>query len=262
MYPVLFPIGDFLFFSFGLFLGGASMFSFFFVKKLIDHREIKIDILKGKFLLFTFVFIFFGKFADFLLNNEFYKDRSFWSCIMFYDGNFYFLPAWIATFFLMLYLTRKSKLDFWFWNEIFFVVFLICTIFMEIGKFFAGYGYGKETDSFFAIEYPDPEKVIGAPFIIGARHPVQIYLAVSFLIIFAIFYPLIYKKKYFYSIVGIIISGFVLFYNGIFIDQGTILNFTHLQIFAIFLMLIGIVEFFIFSFSVDEIEKIEKRKKN
>jgi len=256
MYPILFTVYNISFHVFGIFLGLAFFFGFFFAKKIARHKKLNPEFFSKNFILFVLVFLFFGRLFYLLCNLDLYTDNL-KASFSISDGGFSFLAAWsFSTLFLYL-LCRIFRQNFWTWFDVFFIAFLSSMFFVEIGRFFSGSTFGNETSLPWGMIFESATLGFIVPL-----HPVQIYSAILLLVIFLVFYPQIKMglREGTFSALGISILGFALFMNSFFRgDENTIfffLNLSHILSLAFFIFGLGRL----FSISNKRKKIIERRE--
>src|SRR4030042_31877 len=184
MLPVLFKIGPVTIYSFGFFLTVA-----YFVATFILWREGKRQGYNEEKLLDLSVIsliaaILGGRVYYLFLNWQFFSDepvRAFY----FWEGGFAYHGALVGVLLAALYFIKKWKWSFFQIGDIAALSTSVALVFGKTGKFLAGLDYGKESLLPWSVKLPG---------LIGSRHPVQLYEAGSYFIIFVILYFLFFRN--------------------------------------------------------------------
>ena len=184
MFPVLFSIGSITIYSFGFFLTLSYLAATFILwregkrqgyneEKLLDLSVISLvaALVGGRAY---YLLINWGLFAD-----EPARAFAFW------EGGFVYHGALIAVFAVTVYFVRIWKWSFFQIADIAALSGAAALVLGKVGTFFAGLDYGRETSLPWAVSFPD---------IVGERHPVQLYEAAAYLVIFAISYILYFRN--------------------------------------------------------------------
>lgn len=175
MFPVLFSIGNFSVSTFGILVAVGYLFAIFLIWRLsrawdLDEEKI-LDL-----TLLTFLGGLVGARIYFVLENWTYFSDSFLKIILFtkYPG-FSFWGALLGGVLGLMYFTKKFKVDFWQFADIFSVGFLAGVIFGNVGCFLGGCNVGVASN------------FLSTPMVgmVGRRFPVQILesILLSFVVI-------------------------------------------------------------------------------
>ncbi len=176
MYPILFSIGPFKLYSFGLFVVLAVITASFVVwregvRKHFDEEKLieMLLILAFSGLIGARAYYLLTHFKDFLTISPVYwffifhfPGLSFWGSIM--GGA---VGLW--------YFSKKEKLNFWSLGDCMVLGLALGEAIGRLGAFLSGSAYGTVT------KLPWAVSIIG---LVGKRHPVQIYESLAALIIF------------------------------------------------------------------------------
>lgn len=188
MFPILFSIG-----SFSIKTASVLLYLGFFVTSFIfwrkgreEHYEI-IELFDG-FFLSSFFGLITARFAHILLNlNYFGFDILKWLDFVNFPGTNLIIGVVVASFYLHQFAIRKKwdsfeVLDFWVTSV------SVGLMIYFIGMFFEGVGYGYPTTMPWGVVFPQ---------LIDPHHPVQIYTAVFYLIMFFYLSKVEYKYRTF-----------------------------------------------------------------
>lgn len=175
MHPVLFIIGNFNFYTITLFLILAVIFGLFVFwrnARLDDYEEEKIFDL---FLASLVAGLFGGRLFHFLIDPTSLRENLL--SFFYYQkvSGFSFWGSIIASALILYGLTRVFRLPFLKTLDYASLGLALGGIFLSLGLFFDGRGFGQETQSFLGV---------AVPVLLGKRHPTSIYYLVGFLVIF------------------------------------------------------------------------------
>lgn len=175
MKPILFTAGPFHVFSFGLFLSLAFILSSFIVYRLgkdsfMDEEDLMDIYVKTSLvaLLFARVFYIIFHFNEFTINILKYiivRESPGLSLFGALGGGAVYL----------YFSTRNKKNGIWKVADIFSLSFCFAYVLINIGEFLGGASYGKLTKLQWGVN------VIG---LAGKRHPVELYTAIFFSLLF------------------------------------------------------------------------------
>ena len=130
---------------------------------------------------------------------------------------------------------------------------LIAHAFGRIGCFFAGCCYGKETDSFLGVQFPDlPHPV----------HPTQLYEAAFLFVLFAVSVYLILKKDFKHNLSLYLIAYGVFRFLIEYVrgdDRGELVGFVSpSQFWSIFMVVAGVAIIFVMNHILNKVAQSEK----
>ncbi len=139
----------------------------------------------------------------FFYNWEFYS-KNLLKIFMIWNGGLSFYGALFGLVLVSLVFARKHQVHFFQLSDCL-AVALSPTIFLgRIGNFINGELYGKITDSWIGIVFPE-----GGPF---PRHPSQLYEAFfEGFVLFTILYALIRRQRYYGEVTAVFLSGYGIF---------------------------------------------------
>lgn len=192
MHPVLFHIGSFNLYTYGLFVALGFMTAVFVSQKNAASHGIAPEIITDIFFVILVSGLLGARFLYVLINFDDYKN-NFLDIFKIWNGGLVFFGGFIsAVLFTAVYLKQK-KLNIWKTADIISPGVALAHAMGRIGCFFAGCCYGKECDLPFAVKFTNPESL--AP--IGIYlHPTQIYSVFSNLTLFFILLWLQKRKKF------------------------------------------------------------------
>lgn len=95
--------------------------------------------------------------------------------LMLSDGNFSFIGGIIGVVVVLRFVTKGHRTLFLQWLDVLMPAATLALAFSWLGAFFAGSGYGRPTDMFWAVTYDVPDVRYTIPL-----HPVQLYYACAF----------------------------------------------------------------------------------
>ncbi|MCD5382678.1 prolipoprotein diacylglyceryl transferase [Candidatus Gracilibacteria bacterium] len=203
MYPVLFQIGGFEFYSNAVILFFGIIFSSIFLMKNVKKYGLSINFLNDYFYILVISFFLFGRLGEVFLNFSMYLKEPL-KILYFWDGNFSFFIGIIGVGLVFYILTFLKKENFLKWIDASFLPFLMGIMFISIADFMAGANYGLPTNGIFGIVFGSPDVKYTLPI-----HPVQLYEFFAVLMIFFIVKFFSKKKRF----AGVLSSfGFFLFF--------------------------------------------------
>lgn len=192
MHPVLFTIGSFKLYTYGLFVALGFLSAMWVSKRLAGPCGIKNDAVSDLYFVILlsavigaralYVFISFDSYRENLLDVF-----KIWNGgLVFFGGFCLAVPA------TLIYI-RIKKLPLWKTADIIAPGVALGHALGRVGCFFAGCCHGKECDLPFAVRFSHPESL--AP--LGVMlHPTQMYSVAANLIVFAVLMALQKRKKF------------------------------------------------------------------
>lgn len=199
MYPVLFHIGSFKIYTYGVFVASGFLAAMWFSKKNARTFEIHPDIISDIFFVILICALAGARILYVIINFSFYRSNLF-EIFKIWNGGLVFFGGFIAAFAGCVFFVRRRKLDFWKTADIIAPGLALGHAIGRIGCFFAGCCYGRECSLPFAVRFTSPESL--APTGVWL-HPTQIYSVISNLIIFGLL-VIIQKYKKFNGMVFLI----------------------------------------------------------
>ena len=176
MLPVLFSLGPFKVYSYGLFIALGFFTAIFLIEKESEKKAIppaKIS----RLCLITFIFALLGARAMYVLTNFSYYTKDPLEILMLHHGGLMFHGGIIAGFITAWVYLKKSKLPILPVLDIIMLYLPLGQAIGRIGCFLNGCCFGRESTLPWAI-------ALGSETI--TRHPSQIYASLGSLIIFVI----------------------------------------------------------------------------
>lgn len=201
MKPVLFSIGNFNVYAFGIFLALSFLLSTFLIWKF-TKEEIKEEIYLDAYL-YTSIIILISARIVYIIRNFDQFGTLFLKYILVREtpGLSLFGGLFGGFFFLWWYCT-KNKLKFIHLLDLFSVALALGLVLIKIGQQLGGAAFGKETNFFFKI------RIVGLP---NYHHPVEFYESFLFLFLFIVLYILYDKRQNYKLSEGFIFYLFALF---------------------------------------------------
>jgi phosphatidylglycerol:prolipoprotein diacylglycerol transferase len=191
LYPILFKLGPFTIYTYGLMVAIGCLAGFFYIRG--EARRIAFDVDKIM-SLFLWVLIFGfvgGRILYILVEWESFLNEP-WRTI-FARGGFIFYGGFILALGVGIWQTRRKGLNSWKTADVFAPGIAIAHAISRIGCFLNGCCYGRPTDSWLGVSFPpeSPAGSVGKPLI-----PTQLFSSLNLFIIFAILLSLKPYKKF------------------------------------------------------------------
>lgn len=182
--PVLYSVGRYNVYSFGIFLAISFILSTFIVFQYAKE-EFKEEEYLDTYFYTTLVTLVFAR-AIYIIRNF----NEFGFIILKYflvveTPGLSLLGGSLGGFIFLYIYCRRKKLNFVHLLDIFSVAGALALVFIKIGQQLGGAAFGRETNSFFKI------RIIGRP---GFYYPVEFYEAAAYFILFLVLLFL-YRKK-------------------------------------------------------------------
>ena len=178
MLPILFKIGPVTVYSWGFFLVLAYLAATFILWREGKRQGYNEEKLLDLSIISLVAALVGGRAAFVLLNLHLFQEEPL-SALYFWQGGFAYLGAFFAVLFVDFYFVRAWKWSFFQVADIGSLSAAAALVLGKIGAFLAGVDFGKVTTLPWAVGFPS---------LIGLRHPVQLYEAVAFFLIFAFLY--------------------------------------------------------------------------
>lgn len=182
----VFEVGPFLFWTHLMFLLLGVWLAIEFFLRLAVSANLPLQHFKDAAVWYTFAFVFGGRAIAILTEYRVYLHDPVRSFVL-WDGNFSFLGGAMGIAVVLFALTRFHRSTFLQWLDALLPAMTCGLTFDWLGKFFAGIGYGKPADVFWAITYDAVHVRYAVPV-----HPVQLYYA--FFYLFLTFLLLVVRK--------------------------------------------------------------------
>lgn len=183
MLPVLYSIGTFNVYSFGIFVALAFLMSTFIVWKL-GREELKEELYLDAYFYTSLVSLVSAR-AVYIIRN--WQDFQFIFLKYFLvveTPGLSLLGGAIGGFIFLYFYCRRRKLNFFHLADILSVTIALALFFIKIGQQLGGAAFGTQTVFFIKV------KIVGRE---GFYHPVELYESLVFLLLFVLLFFL-YKK--------------------------------------------------------------------
>ncbi|MFH1613360.1 MAG: prolipoprotein diacylglyceryl transferase [bacterium] len=232
MYPILFRLGSFSIYSYGLMVAIGCLLGTFLAAKMAEKENIKKDLIFD-FSFYALLSGIIGARIFYIIENFEYYLKNPLDIIKIYQGGLAFYGGLISAIFVTFLFFKKKKLPFLKTSDILIPFLVIGHSIGRIGCFLNGCCYGKETNSCFGIKFDGCHSV----------HPTQIYESIILLIIFFILLNFKKIKKFdgqvfFLYMILYSISRF--FIELLRVNEKIMFNLSSAQIVSIILVIIGI----------------------
>ena len=174
MLPIIFELGPVTFYSFGFFLVLAYFLATFILWREGKRQGYNEEKLLDLSVIALVSALIGGRIYYVILNwNIFIEEPT--SVFALWQGGFALHGSLLAVFLVGVYFIHRWKWSFFQIADISSVAAAGALVMGKIGAFFAGVDFGSVSGLPWAYEFPD---------LIGARHPVQLYEAGAYLVIF------------------------------------------------------------------------------
>ena len=200
MIPVLYTIGSFNVYSFGIFLAIAFILSTFIVWKL-SREEFKEEEHLDAYFYTALVTLIVGRTVYILRNWQDFKFIILKYFLVVETPGLSMLGGAVGGIIFLYFYCKRKKINFYHMGDLFAVASSLGLVFIKIGQQLGGAAFGKQTDFFLKV------KILGRA---GFYHPAELYESLIYTFLFVIllvFYKRGLRKKW-HS--GIIFSLFVL----------------------------------------------------
>lgn len=149
MYPVLFEIGQFKFYSFGTFIALGTILAGIFLYQAARVKRLKTTHLFDA-VLYTLLFSLIGARITYyaIYSNQF---QTIWQAFYFWQGGLVALGGIVAGFLTYVYFLRRTNDPIWQMLDISAFALLIAWAVGKFGCFLSSCSIGRPTDSFLAI---------------------------------------------------------------------------------------------------------------
>ncbi len=189
MFQVMFHIGSLEIHTYTIICILSIIFSLYLLAKITLNKKLSLKFLTNYLpliIIFTFLFARIGGILE--LSEIYFKNPIRILDIFDEAYNLYF---WVFGFlFVFAIITNYIKEIFWVWLDLFVFPFLLFFMFLSVADLCAGYNYWVPSDLPFAISFNLPEVHYTVPV-----HPVQIYEAVSLILLMVVLLFITNKKR-------------------------------------------------------------------
>ncbi|MDR1928679.1 MAG: prolipoprotein diacylglyceryl transferase [Endomicrobium sp.] len=244
MYPILFSIGKFTFFSYGFFLNLSFIVAILYI---FNFHTVKLKMISDSELFYLclyiiFIGIFGSRFFFIIINlKDFYLRPM--NIFKLWNGGFVYYGGFIfVTFFLKMYAFKK-KINLFKLFNFFSPALALGHSIGRVGCFFAGCCYGKESNLPWAVVFNNKNSLA----VTGINiHPTQLYESFGNFLVFLLLHFFSKKKTklcepYIFYLVSYAILRFIIeFFRGDHINRKCF-GLSISQIISIFLFIIGIL---------------------
>jgi len=191
LYPVLFKLGPFTIYTYGLMIAIGCLVGFFYIQRETKRRGFNIDKIKSLFLWVLISGFVGGRLFYIFVEWERFLNEPLRT--IFSRGGFVFYGGFILAFGIGIWQMRRKSLNIWKTADIFAPGIAIAHAISRIGCFLNGCCYGRPTDSWLGVSFPpeSPAGFVGKPLI-----PIQLFSSLNLFIIFAILLILRRYKKF------------------------------------------------------------------
>ncbi len=186
--------GPFVISTGALFLFLGVIASTWMLTRTVHEKKLSMRFLNDHFLIYVIVAIIMGRMGAVFhiwptTSEKIIYSNGQWDSVLiflrdtlsFWQGGVDFLWAIVGFFITFLFLCIYHKESILSWLDAFSLPILLLFVFLEVGGFFSGWGYGSPVDEtfIFAISYDLTDVRYS-----GYIHPVQLYAATIFLLLF------------------------------------------------------------------------------
>ena len=192
MFPDLFSIGPLTLHTYGLLVATGLITGILITIRLGRPQGVTPQQVTDMSFLMILSGIIGSRLAYILMNFTYYRAHLL-DIIKLWQGGLVFSGALIAVVLVMVWYTRRHKLNLWQIGDLWSPAVAIGQGIGRIGCFMAGCCYGKPTDHFWGITFTNPRSI--APLNIPI-HPTQLYSSFANLVIFIVLIVLSGKKKF------------------------------------------------------------------
>jgi len=205
MHPVLFHIGSFNLYTYGLFVALGFMTAVFISQKIAKPHGISTENISDIFFVILLSALLGARLLYVLINFDDFKNNLL-DIFKIWNGGLVFFGGFIASVAAVMIYLKVKKFNVWKTADIIAPGIALGHAVGRLGCFFAGCCYGRECSLPFAIKFTNPEGL--AP--LGVYlHPTQIYSVVSNIILFSILLGLQKNKKF----DGMIFLSYIMLYS-------------------------------------------------
>lgn len=183
MLPILFDFGPITVYSFGLFLVLAYFLATFILWREGKRQGYNEEKLLDFSVLSLVSALIGGRIYYVILNWNIFLDEPV-NIFAFWQGGFAFHGSLLAVLLVGMYFILRWKWSFFQVADIASIAAAGAMVMGKVGAFFAGVDFGSVSGLPWAVEFPN---------LIGARHPVQLYEAGTYFVIFVILYILFFR---------------------------------------------------------------------
>lgn len=202
MNPVLFTLGHFEIRYYGILLALAFLIGYLLLNKLAKEKNIQQKIVDDFFIILLPSMILGARIFEILFYNPGYYFSNPIKMLYIWEGGISSHGAILAAILVTYLFAKKYKTSFYRFADIVVIPSAIGASFVRLGNFINGEIVGTATNLPWAVQFTNYA---------GLRHPVQLYEALTLIIIFVLLY--INRNKNLKQ--GTLFWSFILFYSTI-----------------------------------------------
>lgn len=195
MLPVLFTIGPYQVYAFGFFLSLSFVLSTFIVWKHA-RAELKEEEYLNTFFYTSFIALISARVVYILFHLPSFGFNILKYIVVVETPGLSLLGGLLGGLFFLYWYSRQKKYDFFSLSDLFALAYSFSLVLVKIGEQLGGVSFGRETNFILGVE------IIGK---VGRFHPVELYEAILFFILFCLLegvFGKMKKKKYFPGLVS------------------------------------------------------------
>lgn len=177
MRPILFSIGNFHLFSFGLMVAIGLMLSVFLMERRAARFGFPAQDMVLDFIFVAVAFGFLGARVDYVFQNADYYSKHLLEIFAFWEGGLIFYGGVVGAFFALICFCRVKKVSFVKTLDFLLPFVALCHAFGRVGCFLNGCCGGKVCSLPWAVRFPETA---------AAVHPTQLYEVFFDLLLFAV----------------------------------------------------------------------------
>ncbi len=205
MHPILFDIGKFHLYTYGLFIAIGFITAIFVSQKLAAASGIKEQVISDIFFIILVSALVGARTLYVIVDFDAFKNNLL-DIFKVWNGGLVFFGGFISAAICTAVYLRYRKLNIWKTADVIAPGVALGHSIGRFGCFFAGCCYGQSSDLPFAVTFTNPDSL--APLNVPL-HPTQIYMVLSNLVLFFILL-LMFKKKRFH---GMVFLTYIMLYS-------------------------------------------------
>ncbi len=192
MHPILFKIGPFTIYTYGVMIAVGVLFGLFIVRREAKANGLDPDVYTD-LCFYAIVAAVIGSRVFYVATNLDYFIRHPADAFKLWEGGLVFYGGFLFALPVVIFMLKKNRLPIGLSADIAAVAVPLAHGFGRIGCFMAGCCYGKTCNLPWAVTFRDPVSLapVGIPL-----HPTQLYSSCSNFFIFVLLYSLRKKKSY------------------------------------------------------------------
>jgi phosphatidylglycerol:prolipoprotein diacylglycerol transferase len=205
MHPILFDLGKFHLYTYGLFIALGFITAIFVSQKLAARSGIKEQVISDIFFIILVSALVGARALYVMISFDAYKNNLL-DILKIWNGGLVFFGGFISAVICTAVYLHYKKLNIWKTADVIAPGVALGHSIGRFGCFFAGCCYGQSCDLPFAVTFTNPDSL--APLNVPL-HPTQIYMVLSNLILFFIL-MLVFRKKRFN---GMVFLTYIMLYS-------------------------------------------------